>query len=420
MLVPMKPLDVVVIGAGVAGLACALTLKRAGKSVLVLEASDGVGGRVRSDHVDGFVLDRGFQVLLTAYPTCRELLDFRSLRLGLFDPGALVRTGNREVTFSDPFRAPGEAWATLTAPVASLMDKVRIARLRREVLRSDLEAAWQRPNLTTLEFLRQYGFSEKVITCFFRPFFSGIFLESSLQTSARMFAFVFRCFSAGTAALPAGGMQQIPRQLAAALGLEAIQLKARVRSVQPGSVRLEDGTAFAARQIVLAVDGDQTRAWFPALAERRWHGGTCTYFDAPVSPLGGRRKLWINATSRGTINHVAVPSDIADGYAPAGRALVSVNTVGDAASPTPPERITEELADYFGASVRSWRVLRTVPVVHSLPAFDPADAERLSRPAVLPEGIHLCGDVRAAGSLETAVASGVQAARACDPRGTLE
>jgi len=411
MLVPLKQADVIVIGAGVSGLACALSLKRAGKSVRVLEASDDVGGRVRSDMVDGFVLDRGFQVLLTAYPTCRDLLDYRQLRLGHFDPGALIRTGTRDSTFSDPFRSPGEALATIMTPVGSLMDKVKMAWLRRELLRSDLETVWHRPNLTTLNFLRQYGFSEKCIESFFRPFFSGIFLESSLQTSARMFAFVFRCFSAGYAALPAGGMQQIPRQLAAVLGMEAIQLNARVNSVNPASVRMEDGTVFVARHIVVATDADQARVWFPALPERRWHGGTGYYFDAPVSPLGSRKKLWLNATGRGAINHIAVPSDIADGYAPPGRSLVSVNTVGDAASPTPPGQITKELAGYFGGSVGSWRFLRMVPVLRSLPVFEPADAERIPQSSALPGGIHLCGDLLASGSLETAMASGVQLAR---------
>jgi protoporphyrinogen oxidase len=403
-------INTIVVGAGVSGLSCALTLKKAGRSVVVLEASDDVGGRVRSDVVDGFTLDRGFQVLLTAYPTCRHLLDFSSLRLGTFDPGAIIRVGKRDSILSDPLRRPGEALATMTSPVGSLADKWKVFRLKQELLGRELDSVWDVENQSTRDFLIARGFSETMLRAFFRPFFSGIFLESSLATSARMFAFVFRCFSAGDAALPAGGMASIPRQLAQALGSESIHLNTPVERIEPGRVVTRDGQTLVAEYIVVATDGDQARQWIPALPTPAWNGGTCYYFDAPRSPFRGKKKLWLNGTGAGRINHMAVPSDIASGYAPTGRSLVAVNTVGGTSRPESEESIHAELKKYFGAEVGDWRFLRRVPVARSLPRFDPEDAATKKTAPLLPPGLACCGDYLSVGSLETAMASGVAAA----------
>ena len=403
--------NTIVVGAGVSGLSCALTLKKAGRPVIVLEASDDVGGRVRSDMVDGFTLDRGFQVLLTAYPTCRHLLDYSSLHLGTFDPGAIIRVGKRDCTLSDPLRKPGEALATFFAPVGSLADKWRVFALKQELLGRELDSVWHMENQSTRDFLIARGFSETMLRTFFTPFFSGIFLESSLATSARMFAFVFRCFSAGDAALPAGGMAAIPRQLAQTLGTDALCLNTPVEQVEPGRVVTRGGRVFTADHIVIASDGDQARRWIPALPAPAWNGGTCYYFDAPRSPFRGKKKLWLNGTGAGRINHIAVPSDIATGYAPTGRSLVAVNTIGETSRPESEESIHAELKKHFGAEVGDWRFLRRVPVARSLPRFDPEDAAAKEVAPPLPPGLECCGDYLSVGSLETAMASGVAAAR---------
>jgi len=405
--------DVVVVGAGVAGLSCALHLVEKGRTVLVLEASDEVGGRVRSDRVDGFVLDRGFQVLLTAYPTCRQLIDYDALRLGAFDPGALVRIGEKDWTVGDPFRKPDDLFATLRAPVGSLADKIRMLMLRRALASGAPPDAWTSENDSTWQFLKSRGFSSRMMERFFRPFLSGIFLETPLTTSAQMFRFVFHCFSNGLAALPAGGMQQIPRQLAGRIGAASIRLNTRVTQIARGGVKIADGAEISARSVIVATDHDQLRRWVPAMPARGWNSGTTYYFAAEASPFPGKKKLWLNGSGHGKINHIAVPSDIAPGYAPAGMTLISVNTVGDAAMPLPLEAILGELTNYFGQTVRRWRHLRTYPIEHALPSFDPRDADALKPERPLPPGIHLCGDALTAGSLETAMRSGVIAAERC-------
>lgn len=409
----MGELDAVIVGGGVAGLSCALRMIEQGRKVLVLEASDDVGGRVRSDTVDGFVLDRGFQVLLTAYPSCRRLLRYDELGLGSFDPGALVRIGTRDWTVGDPIRKPEELFATLRAPVGSVSDKIRMMMLRRALASGAPSDAWTSVNESTWKFLQSRGFSSRMIEQFFRPFLSGIFLENQLATSARMFRFVFHCFSNGLAALPAGGMQQIPRQMATRIGMTNIRLNTRVTDIHTGAVRMADGSEVRARHVVLATEQEQTRVWISGFPVRGWTGGTTYYFAAGQSPFAGNKKLWLNGSGHGQVNHIAVPSDIAPGYAPVGKALISVNTVGDAAMPLPVEAIRGELTNYFGEDVRRWEHLRCYPIEHALPAFATQDADALSASYHLPPGIQVCGDARSAGSLDTAMQSGIAAAERC-------
>src|SRR3954470_6592948 len=219
--------QVVIIGAGVAGLCCALRLQDKNIPCVVLEASDAPGGRVRTDKVDGFLLDRGFQVLLTAYPEAQSLLDYKALRLRTFAPGALVRVQGKLHRVSDPFRQPWTLPSTLLAPIGNLADKLAVARLRSQVRTGPLEAIWTRPETSSLEALRDFGFSPRIIDSFFRPFCGGIFLETELATSSRLLEFVFRMLSEGWAALPAAGMGAIPAQLAARLAPGTIRAGAR-------------------------------------------------------------------------------------------------------------------------------------------------------------------------------------------------
>ena len=183
--------DVIIIGGGLAGLSCAVKLTNAGKNVAVLEATDRIGGRVRSDVVDGYTLDHGFQVLLTAYPACRELLDYPALRLRAFDPGAMVRVDGNFSTLGDPWRRPSQALSTALSPVGTLGDKLRIVKLRRAANRGSLDDLYRRPSQTTLKRLQQDGFTPGMIDRFFRPFLGGVFLDESLSTSSRMLEFVF-------------------------------------------------------------------------------------------------------------------------------------------------------------------------------------------------------------------------------------
>src|SRR3954469_1693763 len=244
--------QVVIIGGGVAGLCCALRLQEKSIPCVILEASNAPGGRVRTDKVEGFLLDRGFQVLLTAYPEARRLLDYQALRLRTFAPGALVRVQGKLHRVSDPFRQPWTLPATLLAPVGSLADKLAIARLRSHVRQGTSEEIWTRPETSSLEALQSFGFSQRMIDSFFRPFFGGIFLETELATSSRMLEFVFRMFSQGRAALPAAGIGAISEQLAGRLPAGAIRTGARVELIGEGRVVLTRGERVPAAAVVIA------------------------------------------------------------------------------------------------------------------------------------------------------------------------
>lgn len=405
------------VGAGAAGLSCALTLRGHGRKVLVVDRAGQPGGRVQTDEMEGFRLDRGFQVLLTNYPSCRRLLDYDRLRLGRFHPGARLRLpGGKEAVVADPFRRPSMALSSLLAPIGSLGDKLRVARLRQRLLgnlTAPDHAEWR--DRSTLDWLRAEGFSEQIIDRFFRPFFSGIFLETDLSTSAWMFAFVYGCFARGHAALPAGGMGALPMQLAEQLDRDELRLSTEVRRIDSNGVEFANGTVEAADHVVVAVDGAQAREWFPELPERPWNGSVCYYFDAPRSPFEGDPTIWLNASGQGRINQIAVPSDVAGGYAPSGRSLISVGTVNDADHPAEPEQVEDELADTLGGQVREWRFLRRYIIPHSLPRLQPADLARHTPGTLELRGIQICGDHLAFGSLEAALDSGRRAAEALQP-----
>jgi len=252
--------DAVVIGAGLAGLSCALSLEAAGVSVTLLEAGDAPGGRVRTDLIEGFRLDRGFQVLLTAYPEAKRLLDYPALQLKQFEPGALVWHGGKFHRFADPFRNPMGAARFLFDSIVPLADKLHVAKLRARVQRGTWEEIFARTERTTRDYLQAVPFSADIIERFFEPFFAGVFLEPELVTSSRFFEFLFRIFSLGDTAVPAAGMQQIPLQLAAKLRPGTLLAGARVSKVTRGSrsfqIKIEGKDQQEARAVVLAVAGN--------------------------------------------------------------------------------------------------------------------------------------------------------------------
>lgn len=206
--------DVVVVGAGLAGLSCVRVVSEAGLTCTLLEASDGVGGRVRTDRVDGYVLDRGFQILLTAYPEARRQLDMDGLDLREFEPGAVVHAEGRWHRVADPRCRPALAFASLTAGVGTLGDKFRLMRLLARALRSDAARLLQDEDCTAERALRAEGFADLMIDRFFRPLFAGITLDPALGVSSRFFYVILKSLLGGDSAVPAEGMDAIPRQLA--------------------------------------------------------------------------------------------------------------------------------------------------------------------------------------------------------------
>jgi phytoene dehydrogenase-like protein len=405
--------DVLIVGGGLAGLACALDLHGAGAKPLVLEASDGVGGRVRTDLVDGFRLDRGFQVILESYPECRRVLDYEALELTPFYPGAQIWTGRGFARFADPLRHPGDAMAALTAPVGSFSDKFRVARFRKEVMKGAPESLLYGKDRTTLEDLRAQGFGPGIIDGFFRPFFGGVLLNSRLTDSSRIFRYIFRMFSEGNASVPGKGMGEIPLQLAGRLPEGAVRLGARVVEVAPGKVTLESGEELLGEAVVVAVEGPEAARLLPGITDPGSKSTVCLYFDAPEPPVRGPI-LVLDGEGKGPVNHLAVVSQVSPDYAPPGRSLISASCLG-----LPPDEdgelmraILGQMERWFGARVSEWRHLRTYRISHAQPVQDPGVLDPPERSVVLEPGLFVCGDHRETASLQGALHSGRRAAEA--------
>ncbi len=408
-----KSVDCLIVGAGLAGLACALRLSAEGRECLLVEASDAPGGRVRTDSLDGFLLDRGFQVLLSAYPEAQRALHYEDLHLQPFFAGAFVQRQGHRHLIADPWRHPIAAAGTLRCPVASWSDRFRIARLRSQAA-ACLQPPAGRPvaDIPTASFLTLYGFSHDFQQAFLYPFFRGIFLEQNLQTSARMFHFVFGMMARGETTLPLTGMQAIPRQLAAALPTGWLRTGVRCVEWRPGCARMDNGSTVSFRHGVLATDAPTTSALLGIPAPPQPRATTCLYFSAPKSPLD-RPAICLNGDATGMVNHVAIPSDVSPRYAPPGAALVSVTLVGTIpmAELELVEAVRAELSGWFGPITRKWQFLRSYQIPFAQPN---QDAGRFSTtpPIRHIDGTWLCGDNLTDASIDGALRSGRQTAEA--------
>lgn len=409
--------DVIIVGAGLSGLACAVSLSDAGKRVLVLEASDRIGGRVRTDVVEGFTLDHGFQVLLTAYPACQRLLDYDSLRLRHFEPGALIRMHGKFTTLGDPWRRPAQAIATALNPVGSLGDKLRVAKLRKQSQRGSLGDLYQRDAQSTGEQLQDLGFTESFVDHFFRPFLGGVFLDESLQVSSRMLEFVFRMFASGEVSVPADGMAAIPRQLMERLPQGAVRLRHSVASISDNSVRLTDGRSLTANQLVVATESNAAaRLLNLDQLATDWHQTTNFYYAADQAP-DHRKLLILRGDETGPIQTATVISNVAPEYAPPNKALISVSLspgqdIDDLEQLD--AQVKQQLGDWFGSASQDWRRLAVYHVPYALPKRD-LDPVLQSVRAVDFHGheqVFVCGDHLETPSIQGAMNSGIRVAEA--------
>ena len=393
--------DVVIVGAGLAGLAAAHTLTDAGREVVVLEASDGVGGRVRSDLVDGFRLDRGFQVLLTAYPDVSRQLDVEALELRRFDPGSLVWIDDRLHAVGDPIRMPKRILDSAAAPVGSVADKVRLARLLLRLRRADPRALLRGPDRTTLDALRAEGFSPTMIDRFFRPLIGGIQLDPDLGASSRMFEVVLRCLAVGDSAVPAAGMQAIPDQLAARLPDGVLHLNTTVTSIRDGTVTTSEGEIVRAQHIVVATAGPAaaTLLGLPAVASR---AVSCVWFAAEQPPFA-QKLIALDGSDSGPALNVSVMTNVAPEYGPSGAALIAAACPGRADADLEPA-VRRQLAAWWGSPVDQWTHLRTDVIAHGQPDSDPPFHPKQS--VRVRNGVFVCGDHRDTPSIQGALYSG--------------
>ena len=404
--------DVLIIGAGLAGLCCARRLAESGISFQILEAADAVGGRVRTDLVDGFLLDRGFQVLLTAYPEARRVLDYSALDLKSFSPGAYAWFAGGMHLLVDPWRTPGMWRQALRSEFGTFADNLRIARLRSRLKRSSLEQIFRRPERTTKDALRAEGFSPGMIHRFFRPFFGGILLDGELKSSSRMFEFVFKMISEGATAVPARGMGAIPAQLVEKLPVNSVRLNARVDSLHENEITLNGGETLTARAIVVATEAPAA-AHLVGEAEPASRSVSCFYYSAGEPPLP-RPMLALNGDGAGPVNNFAVMSLVTPSYAPPGKHLISVSVLGtqELTDAQLSGFIIAQLKNWFGPVARSWRLLKSYRIPHAQPQQFPGALQPPERSVRVRPGIYLCGDHRDNASINGAMRSGRRAAQA--------
>ena len=391
---------VAIVGAGLAGLSCAVALHDAGIPVQVYEASDGVGGRVRTDHVDGFQLDRGFQVALTAYPEMHRQLDMAALDLQAFDPGALVWRNGKGSVVGDPFRKPSTALSTVGAPIGSPFDKARIAWLRHRLRSVHPVRLLQSDDTSTREALADAGFSDTIIERFFRPLVGGIQLDPDLTDSRRMFDIIFRMLADGDSAVPAAGMQAIPRQLADRLPAGSIHLDSPVTSTSSTSITI-DGSTISAAAVVVATEGPAAASLLDLPAVESKSVGA-VYFSAPEPPIDDKLVV-LDGTGRGPVLNVAVMSNVAPSYAPAGSHLVVAALPGHD-GPSIDTDARTQLRGWWGPQVDSWDHVATYRIAHGQPRQRPPFNPK--RRVLLDDGRFVCGDHRDTASIQGAMYSG--------------
>ncbi|WP_329131334.1 FAD-dependent oxidoreductase [Streptomyces sp. NBC_01476] len=397
--------DVVVIGAGLAGLACAGDLTAAGLDVHLLEASDAVGGRMRTDVTDGFRLDRGFQVFNTSYPQVKARVRLRELRLRPFTPGVLLHTPRGRLRFTDPTRRPRESGDLVTGRLAGAHDLAALGLLSARDLLTPPRLIRRAPDHTTLTALADAGISADLVETLFRPFLAGVFLEDELETSSRFFHLVWRSMLRGTLCLPAYGIGAVPAQLAADLPTGTVRLETPVQALTDEGVLLSDGREEGAAAVVVATGPGAAVDLLPGLAVPPSRSVTTYYHAAPTAPLA--EPTLLTDTGRRVLNTVVL-SQAAPTYSPDRRALVSTSVLGTSGVPDEAQ-LRGTLAELYDTDTSGWEPVGEYRVEQALPAMPPPLL--LSRGTRFAPRRYVCGDHRATGSVQGALASGARAAR---------
>ena len=406
----------IIVGAGIAGLTCANVLRERGAEVAVFESSDGVGGRVRTDEQNGFLLDRGFQVYFTSYPVAGRHLDYGELDFRDFDPGAIVRRGSEESVLSDPLRDPKALVPSLLSDAATLGDKLRTLDLaaRTHAVGTSTGAEDGETDTSILEYLKLAGLSERFIDSFFRPFYGGITLNRELSTSARVLRFTLRMLATGRTVVPALGMGEIPRQLASRLPEGAIHLDSPVEDLLREGERVAGvsvaGDEHEADAVVVATDapaaGDLTGEAVPEEAV----GEVCIYYE--TDGLGSGKKILLNAEDGAFVNNAAEMSNISEKYAPPDRHLLyAVALTGmDLPDEELYRRGIEDLSRWYpGADFRPL-ALRRIP--YGQFAQPPGIHSRLPDNRTQTPGLVLAGEYTEDSSINGSMLSGEKAAGA--------
>lgn len=396
-----------IIGAGISGLIAATVLEKNGLSPVIIESTDRVGGRVKTDIVEGYQLDHGFQVLLTAYPAAQKYLNLEALQLQTFIPGASIFKNGKQNSIGDPLRDKSLLLSTVFARVGTLSDKFKILKLNIKLKKKSLSEIFSSKEQTTKFYLIDFGFSSKMINDFFNPFFSGIFLENKLETSSRMFEFVYKMFGEGDAALPKGGMQAIPKQLSNNLKRTTFKFNTKVATVNDSEITLEDGQKIKSDFTIIATEPSKL---VNKLNKKviDWQSCDTLYFETesrvinkPLIGLIPEKDTVIN----NIFYHTSLESDLKGN-----KELLSVTVVDNQnlSSDKLIQRVQTELKQYCGIDVI--KLIKHYKIPMSLPKLQNLQYNLLPSQTRLTDTIFLAGDVQLNGSLNAAMIAGEKAA----------
>jgi phytoene dehydrogenase-like protein len=400
-----------IIGAGISGLIAAYELERAGFSPIILESSDGVGGRVRTDEFSGFLLDRGFQVLLTSYPEAQRYLDYEALNLKRFTPGAIILKPGNSFPIHDPLRNPLKLFNMVFSSVGTFLDKIKIFSLSKSLEKKSVEDIFAEPSKTTNKFLKDYGFSDKIMDNFFKPFFRGIFLENELDTSSRMFKFVFKMFSSGHAAVPEKGMQKITEQLLGKLTNSQLVLNSPVKKIEGTTLYLSSGDEIKADRVIVATRPDKLISQMSGQF-KPWRKVINIYYSISHSFIA-QPMIGLVADQHFLINNLIFMTDVSKAYSQNDRALLSVSITKPVEKEDKLEKLVSiELEALTGIKAEYFEHIKTYVIEQALPqvqdlsdSLSPTDTKAI-------DGVFLAGDYLLNGSINAAMTAGRKAAEA--------
>ncbi len=396
-----------IIGAGVSGLIAAQVLEKHGYSPVVIEATDRAGGRVKTDIVDGYQLDHGFQVLLTAYPAAQKYLDYEKLSLQKFLSGATIFTNGKLKTIGDPLRNPSLLISTLLSNIGNFSDKIKVLRLNTMLKKKSITTIFEEKEISTLSYLQNYGFSEPMINDFFRPFFAGIFLETNLETSSRMFQFVYKMFGEGYATLPKEGIEGIVKYLISKLEKTKFIYNSPVKQVTDGKILLVNGEELKSDFSIIATQAHQLIANLNN-QEIAWKSCDTLYFEADTRVID-KSLIGLIADQSALINNIFYHTSLKTSITPK-KELLSVTVLKDhqLSETELKEKVVSELYQFCG--ITAGKFIKHYHIIHALPKLQNLQYELSETETKLTSTIFLAGDQLLNGSLNAAMISGERAA----------
>lgn len=402
-----KDYSIYIIGAGISGLIAAQVLESRGFSPVIVEATSSVGGRVKTDIINGYQLDHGFQVLLTSYPAAQKYLDFEALKLQKFLPGASIFLNKQQKIIGDPLRDYSFLFSTLFSGIGTFSDKFKILKLNNRLKKKTIEDVFSSKEKTTLAYLKDLRFSDAMINSFFKPFFSGIFLENQLNTSSRMFEFVYKMFGEGYAALPKAGIQAIPDQLFKKLKSTEIRFNTQVASVMDGEIVLADNTVLQSDFTIVATEAsalisnlkNQTTAW--KSCDTLYFESTTRHIEKPLIGLIPEHGALIN----NIFYHTSLSTNIASK-----KQLLSVTVIDNQGLTQAKliESVEKELNKFCG--INDVKFIKHYNIPLALPNLTDLRYAMLPSETRLTARTFLAGDTQLNGSLNAAMISGERAA----------